>query len=64
SFWEYAILNSAYIKNLLPLSATEDKTPFELFYGYPLDVSHLWLFGCLAYAHIPNDICHKYDCIS
>lgn len=64
SFWGYAILNSAYIKNLLPSSATEDKTPFELFHGYPPDVSHLRPFGCLAYAHIPNDTRHKYDYVS
>ncbi|KAF8834704.1 hypothetical protein BDN67DRAFT_871696, partial [Paxillus ammoniavirescens] len=61
SFWGYAIMNSAYLKNLLPSSATGHKTPFELFYGYQPDVSHLCPFGCLAYAHVPNDTRHKYD---
>jgi hypothetical protein len=38
--------------------------PFELFYGELPDVSHLHLFGCLAYAHIPDDNRHKYEFVS
>jgi hypothetical protein len=64
SFWGYATLNSAYIKNLLPSSAVDEKTPFELFHGYPPDVLHLRPFGCLAYAHIPDATRHKYDYVS
>ncbi|KAG2747578.1 hypothetical protein P692DRAFT_201685184, partial [Suillus brevipes Sb2] len=55
SFWGHAILNSVYIKNFLPSSATDNRTPFELFYGELPNVSHLRPFGCLAYAHIPDD---------
>ncbi|KIJ10695.1 hypothetical protein PAXINDRAFT_32858, partial [Paxillus involutus ATCC 200175] len=55
SFWGYAIMNLAYIKNLLPSLATDQKTPFELFHGYQPDVSHLRPFGCLAYAHVPDN---------
>lgn len=64
SFWGYAILNSTYIRNLLPSAAIDGKTPFELFYGSLPDVSHLRPFGCLAYAHVPDDTCHKYDYVS
>jgi hypothetical protein len=64
SFWGYAILNSTYIKNFLPSSATNDRTPFELFYGELPDVSHLCPFDCLTYAHIPDDTCHKYEYVS
>jgi hypothetical protein len=64
SFWGHAILNSAYIKNFLPSSAIDNRTPFELFYGELPDVSHLCPFGCLAYAHIPDDNCHKYKFVS
>jgi len=64
SFWGHAIMNSAYIKNFLPSSATDQKTPFELFYGSPPDVSHLRPFGCLAYAHVPDDTRHKYEYVS
>jgi transposase InsO family protein len=64
SFWGHAILNSAYIKNFLPSSAIDNRTPFELFYGELPDVSHLRPFGCLAYAHIPDDNRHKYEFVS
>jgi hypothetical protein len=64
SFWGYAILNLTYIKNFLPSSATNDRTPFELFYGELPDVLHLHPFGCLTYAHIPDDTRHKYEYVS
>ena len=31
------------------------KTPFEVFYGYKPQVSHLRVFGSKAFAHIPKD---------
>ncbi|KAG2069264.1 hypothetical protein BDR04DRAFT_996043, partial [Suillus decipiens] len=55
SFWSWAILNSAHIKNILPSLALGGRTPFEMFYGQKPDISYLRPFGCLAYAHIPDD---------
>ena len=37
------------------------KTPFEEFNGKMPDGSHLRVFGCAAYAHIPKDERKKFD---
>jgi hypothetical protein len=64
SFWGWAILNSAHIKNMLPLSSLTGRTPFEAFYGQLPDLSYIHPFGCLAYVHVPDDTCHKYNYVS
>jgi transposase InsO family protein len=64
SFWGWAILNSAHVKNILPSSSLAGRTPFELFYSWKPDISYLCPFSCLAYAHIPKDTRHKYEYIS
>jgi transposase InsO family protein len=64
SFWGWAILNSAHIKNILPSSALDGRTPFEVFYGRKPDVSYLRPFGCLAYAHVPEDNRRKYEFVA
>jgi transposase InsO family protein len=64
SFWGWAVLNSAHIKNMLPSSSLSGCTPFEAFYVRKPDISYLRPFGCLAYAHVPEDTRHKYDFVS
>jgi transposase InsO family protein len=64
SFWGWAILNSAHIRNVLPSSALAGRTPFEVFYGRQPDVAYLRPFGALAYAHIPEDTRRKYSYVS
>ena len=36
-------------------------TPYEVWKGYKPNVNHLHIFGCSAYAHIPNDERSKMD---
>jgi hypothetical protein len=36
-------------------------TPFEAWHGYKPDVSHLRRWGCIAYAHIPEELRKKLD---
>jgi hypothetical protein len=36
-------------------------TPKEKFIGKILDVSHLRMFGCIAYMHVPNKKRSKVD---
>ncbi|KAG2338164.1 hypothetical protein BDR05DRAFT_894111, partial [Suillus weaverae] len=55
SFCGWAILNSAHVKNILPSSYLIGHTPFEVFYGWKPDISYLRPFGCLTYAHVPED---------
>jgi len=54
-YWGYAWLHATYIRNRTPHSGNIDfRTPFESFYGYRPDLSHIRIFGCIAYAHIDS----------
>ena len=50
SFWSKAITTAAYLSNRSPKDILDKKTPFEIWYNKKPDVSHLKIFGCLAYA--------------
>jgi len=54
-FWAKAVNTTVYIKNRCPTKALESKTPQEAWIGTKPDVSHLKVFGCKAFAHIPNE---------
>lgn len=61
-FWAEALATAAYIRNHVPTTAIrEEKTPFEQWYGRKPNISHLKVFGCMAYAHIPNTQRQKLD---
>ena len=60
SFWAEAIATASYLRNLLPTKAGS-ATPFQMFKGVVPDVSHLRVFGCYAYAHIPSQLQGKFD---
>ena len=36
-------------------------TPEEKFSGRKPDLSHLKVFGCIAYVHVPDELCTKLD---
>jgi len=60
--WGEAALTACYIANRLPTSALDSgMTPFEAWHGYKPDVSHLRRWGCVAYAHIPEELRKKLD---
>ena len=61
-FWAEAISCSSYVRNRLPTSALkEGETPYERWYGRKPDVSHFRVFGCMAYAHVPDCERRKLD---
>jgi hypothetical protein len=60
-FWDEAISIVVYLKNRSPTKILEHKTPFEYFYGYKPEVSHLRIFGSKAFAHIPKEDRRKLD---
>ena len=61
-FWAEAIANSAYVRNRLPTTAfTTPITPYEKWYERKPNVSHLRVFGCIAYAHVPDVQRQKLD---
>src|SRR3954464_4895859 len=49
-FWGEAVLTAVYILNRSPTKALDDKTPYEAWHGRKPAVSHLRVFGCLAFA--------------
>ncbi len=55
SFWAEAVSTAAYIQNRMPTTAIkENTTPFERWYGRRPEVSHFRMFGCIVYAHVPD----------
>ena len=55
SYWGEAVVAAAYIKNRVPTRAFKGKvSPFERWCGHRLDLKHFEVFGCVAYAHIPE----------
>ena len=52
--WEEAARTSVYVQNRTPHRVLENKTPKEVFFSKKPEVSHLRIFGCLVYIHIPK----------
>ncbi|EJD51552.1 hypothetical protein AURDEDRAFT_23077, partial [Auricularia subglabra TFB-10046 SS5] len=62
AFWPYAVEAYTYVHNRTCTSALEPtKTPFEIWYGRKPDVSHLRVFGSLAYTLVPADLRKSFD---
>ena len=60
-FWAEAVETTCYLVNKSPSSRLEDKTPHEVWTGKKLSLSHLRVFGCDAYVHVPKDKRTKLD---
>ena len=57
SFWGDAVLTVQYIRNRVPTSALPDnKTPYEVFFGKKLDLSHLRVWGCQCFVALPKEL--------
>ena len=52
-FWAEAVSTAAYIRNRVTTTAS-GQTPYERWYGRIPDVSNFRVFGCMAYAHVPE----------
>jgi hypothetical protein len=60
-FGDEAISIVVYLKNRNPAKILEQKTPFEAFYGFKLEVSHLRIFGRKEFSHIPKEYTRNID---
>ena len=61
-FWAEAVATAAYLRNRLPTSTFKNKiTPYEKWYETKPNLSHLKVFGSVAYAHIPDQERKKLD---
>jgi hypothetical protein len=55
------IITVIYIINRTPTTIVHGMTPKEKIIGKKLDVSHLRVFGCIAYWHVLNEKRSKLD---
>jgi hypothetical protein len=60
-FWVESIIITFYIMNRTPITIVHGMTPEEKFTSKKLDVSHLRMFDCIAYMHVPNEKKSKLD---
>lgn len=60
-YWAEAVATAAYIQNQLPTSAIKEETPYQRWYEKKPNLSHMKVFGCVAYAHIPDTERKKLD---
>ena len=60
-FWAEAVSTVVYLRNRSPSSSLGGKTPHELYFEKIPDVSHLRVFGCICFVHIPNNQRQKLD---
>ena len=60
-YWAEAVATAVYIINRTPTAAIHDMTPEERYTGRKPDISHLKIFGCIAFVHVPNEFRSKLD---
>jgi hypothetical protein len=60
-FWVEAVGIAYYLVNRSPSSMLDDKTPHEVWIGKKPYLTHLRVFGCDAYVHIPKENKSKLD---
>ena len=58
-FWGDAVMTAVYLRNRLPTRALNGVTPYEAWRGEKPDLSHLKVWGCLAYVHVHRFTRHK-----
>jgi len=54
-FWAEVVATVVYIMNRTPTTVVHGMTPKEKFTCKKPDVSHLRVFGCIAYVHVPDE---------
>jgi hypothetical protein len=55
SYWEFVVNHAAHCYNRTPVARLDWRTPYELINNEVPDISHLCVFGCGAYVHLPPD---------
>ena len=53
-FWAEAVVNAVYTRNRCPTSALQGMTPQQAWTGMKPSISHMRIFGCIAYAKVPD----------
>jgi transposase InsO family protein len=50
-FWGEVVVTTVYILNRLPIKALNGRTSYKAWHGRKPMVSHIWVFGCLAFGN-------------
>jgi hypothetical protein len=58
-FWLEVVMCANYALNRFPIKALRVITPYEAWNGQKPMVNHVHIFGCLAYALVSSEQCHK-----
>ncbi len=61
SFWAEAVANAVYTRNRCPTRALDSITPEEAWSGRMPCIAHMRVFGCVAYAMVPDEKRGKLD---
>ncbi|KAG6385388.1 hypothetical protein SASPL_154223 [Salvia splendens] len=56
-----AVATAIFLLNISPMKAVQNRTPYEAWGGTKLTVSHLRVFGCVAYALVSSQRRRKLD---
>eukprot|EP00253_Pinus_taeda_P030134 PITA_30134 len=59
--WAEVVNYAAYILNRCPIKAVINRVPEEAWSGRKQGVTHMKFFGCVTYAHIPDQLRRKLD---
>jgi len=54
SWWEFTVLHTVHVYNQTPVHHLKWCTPYQALHGTVPDISHLRVFRCAAYVHIPE----------
>jgi hypothetical protein len=60
-YWAEEVATTVYIMNRTPTAAMHGMTPEEKYSGRKPNLSHLKVFGCIAYVHVPDELRTKLD---
>ena len=55
SYWSEVANTTIYLMNCCTTSGVHDITRYEKFYGKKSELSHTWIFGSIAFVHIPEE---------
>ncbi len=60
-FWVEEVVIAIYIMDRTPITTVHGMTPKEKFTCKKPNVSHLRVFGCITYVHVPDEKRSKLD---
>ncbi|PNF28857.1 hypothetical protein B7P43_G04431, partial [Cryptotermes secundus] len=63
-YWAEAAQTAVYLLNRSPHKKLKNQLPEEIWTGKKIDLSHIKIFGCPAYAHVPSQKRQKLDAVS